>query len=846
MAPTGQQQSTKGTGIATSVPSPNQQPVCTHDRRAGFDNGAAACARRDGSNSNSANEISGSNGAGARHRAAPGRANHAPHPTNDTAGVAGAAKSDVTFTPIESSHAHVQAHSRLHSQPPQADAVPTSGKQYVHELRINDVLMGRGTGSNDHEGNITFRKLVCETNDEYQTSRVRGDKTRISRKVIAMIHAKKGRFLRRLQPDEVNEVLRQGAAISSSEPASSNDPFLKQYVYEVVTDDSLLVQKTKQAFRHLIRHGSLSHLHNQNQERGRNRSNPHAPTRAQIHMLGMHGIHGMSGVQGMQQHLQANQQLYHQHNHFLQSLGKVSAVQSRATATAFNSPSHGTQRNGPPAYPASLFQASTAAPTPNVGRPGLQNVSGNFTTNPYANLVATLPGFASASAQSPTAKHAAAPVVQPASTPARAPPSTTAPLSSGLSTTKAATTLPASPKPQNANANMQAQLTLIASLLNSVAAATKTTAAVTPAPLAGATTAQSNQQTDSVQRQLQQSLALLGLSSLLRASSTASPQQQQQASVSRQVQPCLPQRGQPSQQLIPDLPKPQQDVIAHNNQYEAIANLINQVLQKPTAAQSLPPTLTTGANRQAGGSNTAAAGNAHASTVTRTNPASISPTPIPAPQQQQQQPMQNGKLETLIMASLLSKITNPDGSNGKITASYHASANSDVPHFSPTNANTNSNNTKLNKNNGTASNSFMIQEMTRLVQQHPVVETIHKSALASAATLPKPAATADSAIRAAIPIPNAEQASNNNSKCNLPPAASPPIPRTITTSIPPRSNSNTSNFTMTTNGSNVSENYSDPSSLSSSRSSSAASATPNLDLLKELLETKDMLPHFGR
>ena len=50
--------------------------------------------------------------------------------------------------------------------------------EFVTELRPCDVLFGRGSGPNDHEGNIRFRQLVAERKQEYLATNHRQTKAK--------------------------------------------------------------------------------------------------------------------------------------------------------------------------------------------------------------------------------------------------------------------------------------------------------------------------------------------------------------------------------------------------------------------------------------------------------------------------------------------------------------------------------------------------------------------------------------------------------------------------------------------------------------------------------------------
>jgi hypothetical protein len=73
-----------------------------------------------------------------------------------------------------------------------ADANPPSVPPSV---LVNDVLLGRGGGTNRHTGNILFRDLVSEHQPAYVQARKR-DKTLIAKSIVAHVRSKNGRFLR--------------------------------------------------------------------------------------------------------------------------------------------------------------------------------------------------------------------------------------------------------------------------------------------------------------------------------------------------------------------------------------------------------------------------------------------------------------------------------------------------------------------------------------------------------------------------------------------------------------------------------------------------------------------------
>lgn len=104
--------------------------------------------------------------------------------------------------------------------------------QYVTVVNPNDVLFGRGSGPNDHEGNIRFRDMVAQRKAEYMATNHRQTKAKIARTIVDSVFACNGRFLKKLEPVEVQKL---GFA-------SGMD------IYQVVDDDTIM-EKAKQALR---------------------------------------------------------------------------------------------------------------------------------------------------------------------------------------------------------------------------------------------------------------------------------------------------------------------------------------------------------------------------------------------------------------------------------------------------------------------------------------------------------------------------------------------------------------------------------------------------------------------
>lgn len=116
--------------------------------------------------------------------------------------------------------------------------------QYITDLRADDVLLGRGSGPNDHEGNIRFRQLVADRKNEYMATNHRLTKANIAQEIVAKVYENNGRFLRKLENEElalcgipdgvdawaiatddtIMEKAKQALRQNSNRPKGDNDP----------------------------------------------------------------------------------------------------------------------------------------------------------------------------------------------------------------------------------------------------------------------------------------------------------------------------------------------------------------------------------------------------------------------------------------------------------------------------------------------------------------------------------------------------------------------------------------------------------------------------------------------
>mmetsp|Transcript_44887 Transcript_44887/g.108936 ORF Transcript_44887/g.108936 Transcript_44887/m.108936 type:complete len:584 (+) Transcript_44887:130-1881(+) len=107
-----------------------------------------------------------------------------------------------------------------------------SSAALVVDVRPNDVLFGRGSGPNDHEGNIRFRELIAQRKEQYMNTNHRQTKAKIAKDIVDQVFGVDGRFLKKLEGKELTKLgYGQG-----------------QDVYQVASDD-MIMEKAKQALR---------------------------------------------------------------------------------------------------------------------------------------------------------------------------------------------------------------------------------------------------------------------------------------------------------------------------------------------------------------------------------------------------------------------------------------------------------------------------------------------------------------------------------------------------------------------------------------------------------------------
>jgi hypothetical protein len=96
----------------------------------------------------------------------------------------------------------------------------------ANELTSNDILLGRGSGTNEH--NKFFRNLVAKNKSKYEAATTREDRTAVIMETVSLIKNSKGRFLKLLNT------------------AGGTHHF------EVIDNAGIIKAKMKQAFRYSL------------------------------------------------------------------------------------------------------------------------------------------------------------------------------------------------------------------------------------------------------------------------------------------------------------------------------------------------------------------------------------------------------------------------------------------------------------------------------------------------------------------------------------------------------------------------------------------------------------------
>jgi len=130
----------------------------------------------------------------------------------------------------------------------------------VLAVKLDDVLLGRGSGPNDHVGNIKFRDLVHDRKAEYLSTNHRQTKAMIAKDIVDQVYARGGRFLKKLSPVESAKKLPGLLAKNADGPENDRSNDMDSSgpcdVYQI-QKHATVMEKAKQALRQNQRNGSL-------------------------------------------------------------------------------------------------------------------------------------------------------------------------------------------------------------------------------------------------------------------------------------------------------------------------------------------------------------------------------------------------------------------------------------------------------------------------------------------------------------------------------------------------------------------------------------------------------------
>jgi hypothetical protein len=121
----------------------------------------------------------------------------------------------------------------------------------VVDLQPQDVLLGRGTGPNEHPGNRMFRSLVEQKKDEHMFCTSRSDKDQLVQDIIHAVSDRGGRFLRKEK--RVKGKKKQKKQYSDSKHGPRRDDDDDYDVYYEVAEEQAVTEKTRQVFQYFSR-----------------------------------------------------------------------------------------------------------------------------------------------------------------------------------------------------------------------------------------------------------------------------------------------------------------------------------------------------------------------------------------------------------------------------------------------------------------------------------------------------------------------------------------------------------------------------------------------------------------
>lgn len=127
--------------------------------------------------------------------------------------------------------------------------------EYVLVIYEHDVLLGRGSGPNDHDGNIRFREMVAKRKTEYLSTNNRRVKVRVAEEIVGTVYSRGGRFLKKLDEKEAIKKLPSLLLNSHIENKSMYDSSGEPRGVYQVQNHKIVMEKAKQALRQMTGRG---------------------------------------------------------------------------------------------------------------------------------------------------------------------------------------------------------------------------------------------------------------------------------------------------------------------------------------------------------------------------------------------------------------------------------------------------------------------------------------------------------------------------------------------------------------------------------------------------------------
>mmetsp|Transcript_28226 Transcript_28226/g.39720 ORF Transcript_28226/g.39720 Transcript_28226/m.39720 type:complete len:327 (-) Transcript_28226:296-1276(-) len=134
---------------------------------------------------------------------------------------------------LEEPEQHLESVEELLNKSPETEPSPVAASEKGLDIfNDNDVLSGRGGGTNVHPGNRTFRDLINLHRRSYLKAR-KNDKPAISRAIVRVIREQNGRFLKRDEKSNLwFEIGDDAAREKTSQALRQRAPEMRKILFE--------------------------------------------------------------------------------------------------------------------------------------------------------------------------------------------------------------------------------------------------------------------------------------------------------------------------------------------------------------------------------------------------------------------------------------------------------------------------------------------------------------------------------------------------------------------------------------------------------------------------------------